>query len=76
MKKTKASRPLHLFQLMCSGPVSLPWSRPLGEKQRAAVSQAPCGCSISSHMSPAGTRQGAAARGKMAGPITRVNVSV
>lgn len=47
MKKNKASRSLHLFQLMCGGPVSLLWSRPLGGKQRAAVSQAPCGCSIS-----------------------------
>lgn len=64
MKKNKASLSLHLFQLMCSGPVSLLWSRPLGG-QRAAVSLAPCGCSISPQSSPAGTTQGAAGRGKI-----------
>lgn len=57
MKKNKASLSLHLFQLMCSGPVSLLWSRPLGGKQRAAVSQAPCGCSISPHLAQLGPRR-------------------
>lgn len=65
MKKNKASLSLHLFQLMCGGPVSLLWSRPLGGKQRAAVSQAPCGCSIFPPSSPAGSKQGAAGRGKI-----------
>lgn len=74
MKKNKASRSLHLFQLMCSRPVSLLWSCPLGEKQRAAVSQAPCGCSISLTSSQAGTAQGAAGRGKMVEPITSIYV--
>lgn len=58
MKKNKASLSLHLFQLMCSGPVRLLWSRPLGGKQRAAVSQAPCGCSISPpHLAQLGARR-------------------
>lgn len=74
MKKNKASRSLHLFQLMCTGPVSFLCSRPPGEEQRAAVSQAPCGCSISPTASQAGTRRGAAARGTMAEPITCMDV--
>lgn len=40
-------RSLHLFQLMCSGAGRPPLVSAAGEKQRAAVSQAPCGSSIS-----------------------------